>query len=169
MLRKGDEGAAPRSNYSLAVRLLSTMVVYNPILLLQLCEGRALIDELLQIFSNIDSVKTYEGKRVFVLAFAQLLDLSASGKLPGPLQSHTADVVRAIANQLKKAIDLRKKNDEDGIEDDSDDDDDSEQDIDEDEDASNQIQANLSEVIRQAVANEENESDDDYFDQECVK
>lgn len=141
-------------------------MVYNPLLLLHVCEAPGLIPQLLQIFSDIEQVRTYEGKRVFVLAFAQLLDLNASEKLPDSLKPHIGDIVRALGAQLKKSIDLKKKADEEEFEDESDSDD-SEQDIDENEDADSQIQKKLMVRLQEALQDEEeDEDDDDYFDQE---
>lgn len=147
------------------------MVVYNPGVLLQLSEGMALTDQILQIFSSIDTVRTYEGKRVFILALAQLLDLAALGKLPSTLQPHLVSIVRAIATQLKKSIDLKKKQEEEDFEDecdDDDDDDDSEQDITEHEDANTQLQQILTERLEQAAKDQEEDDDDDedYYEEE---
>lgn len=161
---------APASHISFGLRQLGAMILYNANGFLTLLEQANVLHQVLTLLvEKVSSVTSVEGKKVMVLAYAQLIDVwagrqQASGSLD--TQQCVATLITSLSEQLTSYFKAKEKHDALLAEDESSEccTIDSEQDLDDDEDAPSTIPESLLRKIREAQFDDEDDDDDeDYF------
>jgi len=145
----------------------STLMLYNTLAFLQMLQEADLVADVFKEFQDPSVVRTYEGKKAWLLAFSELLKVTVSSpnSVPSLITGNVNGLVRQLTEQRQQLTDLRRKLEEEESDSDSSADaGDSEEDLDEDEDARDKTHMRVMQRVTGDAAGDvcgEDESDED--------